>query len=70
MADGFHRHLELQPGPLRIEFWDMTNKQDWYVCERSQTGMASPAYVPGPYSNREGLLYAFDRFIVYFHSRG
>ena len=24
---------------------------------------------PGPYSNREDLLYAFDRFIVEFHSQ-
>jgi hypothetical protein len=23
--------------------------------------------VPGPYSNREDLLYAFDRFVVEFH---
>jgi Rieske 2Fe-2S family protein len=50
-----------------VEFWDMTNKQDWYVCELSQAGISSPAYVPGPYSNREDLLYAFDRFIVDFH---
>jgi phenylpropionate dioxygenase-like ring-hydroxylating dioxygenase large terminal subunit len=50
-----------------IEFWDMTNKQDWHVCELSQAGIASPAYVPGPYSNREDLLYAFDRFVVEFH---
>jgi Rieske 2Fe-2S family protein len=54
-----------------VEFWDMTNKQDWSVCELSQAGISSPAYVPGPYSNREDLLYAFDRFIVDFHqSRG
>src|SRR5438270_1221329 len=26
-----------------IEFWDMTNKQDWHVCELSQQGMASGA---------------------------
>jgi Rieske 2Fe-2S family protein len=52
-----------------IEFWDMTNRQDWHVCELSQAGISSPAYVPGPYSNREDLLYAFDRFIVEFHSR-
>jgi len=51
-----------------IEFWDMTNKQDWHVCELSQAGIASRAYVPGPYSNREDLLYAFDRFIMQFHS--
>ena len=45
----------------------MTNKQDWHVCELSQAGIARRAYVPGPYSNREDLLYAFDRFIVEFH---
>jgi Rieske 2Fe-2S family protein len=50
-----------------VEFWDMTNRQDWHVCQLSQAGIASPAYVPGPYSNREDLLYAFDRFIVDFH---
>ena len=52
-----------------VEFWDMTNRQDWHVCELSQAGISSPAYVPGPYSNREDLLYAFDRFIVDFHSQ-
>ena len=50
-----------------VEFWDMTNRQDWHVCELSQAGISSRAYVPGPYSNREDLLYAFDRFIVEFH---
>jgi Rieske 2Fe-2S family protein len=52
-----------------VDFWDMTNKQDWYVCELSQAGISSRAYVPGPYSNREDLLYAFDKFIVEFHSQ-
>jgi Rieske 2Fe-2S family protein len=47
----------------------MTNRQDWHVCELSQAGISSPAYVPGPYSNREDLLYAFDQFIVDFHSQ-
>jgi Rieske 2Fe-2S family protein len=51
-----------------IEFWDMTNRQDWHVCELSQAGIASRAYTPGPYSNREDLLYAFDRMIVGVHS--
>ena len=43
-----------------IEFWDMTNKQDWHVCELSQQGIASRAYQPGPvfaarkYSRRVG----------------
>ena len=41
-----------------IEFWDMTNKQDWHVCELSQQGIASRAY-------RAGALFAAGE-----HSRG
>ncbi len=52
-----------------VEFWDMTNRQDWHVCELSQAGIASRAYTPGPYSNREDLLYAFDRMIVELHAQ-
>jgi Rieske 2Fe-2S family protein len=51
-----------------IDFWDMTNRQDWHVCELSQAGISSRAYTPGPYSNREDLLYAFDRMIVGVHT--
>jgi len=46
----------------------MTNRQDWHVCELSQAGISSRAYTPGPYSNREDLLYAFDRMIVQLHA--
>jgi Rieske 2Fe-2S family protein len=53
-----------------IDFWDMTNRQDWHVCELSQAGISSRAYRPGPYSNREDLLYAFDRMIVRLHENG
>jgi Rieske 2Fe-2S family protein len=53
-----------------VEFWDMTNRQDWHVCELSQAGISSRAYTPGPYSNREDLLYAFDRMIVTLHRGG
>jgi Rieske 2Fe-2S family protein len=44
-----------------VEFWDMTNKQDWHVCELSQRGIASRAYEPGPYSSRESIPAAWDR---------
>lgn len=47
-----------------VEFWDMTNRQDWHVCELLQAGLSSRAYKPGPYSNREDLLWAFDRMIA------
>ena len=44
-----------------VEFWDVTNKQDWHVCELSQQGIASRAYQPGPYSPRETIPAAWDR---------
>jgi glycine betaine catabolism A len=50
-----------------VEFWDLTNRQDWSVCELSQAGISSRGYTPGPYSNREDLLFAFDQMIVKLH---
>jgi Rieske 2Fe-2S family protein len=45
-----------------VEFWDMTNKQDWHVCELSQQGITSRAYEPGPYSTRESIPAAWDEY--------
>ena len=47
-----------------IEFWNMTNKQDWHVCELSQQGIASRAYQPGPYSSRERIPAAWDEYYL------
>ena len=47
-----------------VEFWDMTNRQDWHICERSQLGVSSRAYRPGPYSKREALPAQFDREVL------
>ena len=61
------------PGTLRnpaynpddgVEFWDLTNRQDWHVCELSQAGVQSRSYTPGPYSRREGLSAAFDQEVL------
>lgn len=43
------------------EFWDRTNRQDWNICERSQLGVSSRVYAPGPYSPRESIPAAWDR---------
>jgi Rieske 2Fe-2S family protein len=48
-------------GSDAVEFWDLTNRQDWHVNELTQLGLSSRAYSPGPYSQQEGLLHAFDR---------
>ena len=47
-----------------VEFWDITNKQDWHVCELSQQGISSCAYQPGPYSARESMPAAWDRYYL------
>lgn len=57
--DAFHRDV-FRPEDA-IDFWDVTNKQDWHVCELSQQGIASRAYEPGPYSSRESIPAAWDR---------
>ncbi len=44
-----------------IEFWDLTNRQDWDIVEQSQLGISSRRYVPGPYSPRESVPAAWDR---------
>jgi phenylpropionate dioxygenase-like ring-hydroxylating dioxygenase large terminal subunit len=44
-----------------IAFWDVTNRQDWDIVERSQLGVSSRRYTPGPYSPRESIPAAWDR---------
>lgn len=44
-----------------IDFWDLTNRQDWALCENAFRGVRSTAWVPGPYSELESQLAAFDR---------
>ncbi len=46
------------------EFWDITNREDWRVSELAQAGISSRAYTPGPFSPREGLLYAFEQMVM------
>jgi glycine betaine catabolism A len=47
-----------------IDFWDITNREDWGISELSQLGIQSRAYRPGPYSGRESLLHAFDSMVL------
>jgi Rieske 2Fe-2S family protein len=43
-----------------IEFWDLTNRQDWHVCELQQQGTGSRAYTAGRYSSLESSVHGFD----------
>jgi glycine betaine catabolism A len=42
-----------------VDFWDVTNREDWSACEGVQRGLSGGAYVPGPLSTRESTLHQF-----------
>ena len=63
----FHPDEIARPGFVfqdAVDFWDVTNREDWAISERSQQGIASRGYTPGPYSMRETQLWEFDRFVL------
>ena len=47
-----------------IEFWDQTNRQDWYVCELTQKGIGARNYTSGRYSAEEGTVHEFDGLVA------
>lgn len=48
-----------------LPIWDITNRQDWKICEDQQAGVSSPGYVPGPYSIlRERNVAHFDDWYI------
>ncbi|OJU94693.1 MAG: hypothetical protein BGO23_02940 [Solirubrobacterales bacterium 67-14] len=47
-----------------IEFWDQTNRQDWYVCELTQKGVGTTGYTAGRYSAEEGTVHEFDNLVA------
>ena len=47
-----------------VAFWDLTNRQDWHVCELQQQGTRSSSWVAGRYSNQEASVHAFDQMVA------
>jgi glycine betaine catabolism A len=47
-----------------IAFWDLTNSQDWHVCEMQQRGTRSRSWISGRYSNQEASVHAFDLMVA------
>jgi phenylpropionate dioxygenase-like ring-hydroxylating dioxygenase large terminal subunit len=62
----FHPRELAKPGcevDDAVEFWDLTNREDWWIAEQSQAGISSRVYQPGQYSEREALLWSFDAIV-------
>ena len=47
-----------------VEFWDLTNKQDWRVCELAHQGTRSSGYERGRLSGLEWMTHIFDNFVA------
>ena len=47
-----------------ISFWDVTNRQDWHVCELQQQGTRSRSWKAGRYSSIEASVQAFDVMVA------
>lgn len=42
-----------------VDFWDITNREDWTACENVMKGVRHKGYRPGPLSSWEGTVYQF-----------
>jgi Rieske 2Fe-2S family protein len=51
-------HQDFDPS-YAVEFWDITNRQDWTACEGVQRGAAGRGYRQGPLSPPEGNVWQF-----------
>ena len=47
-----------------VDFWDLTNRQDWAACEGVQRGLSSRGYHPGPFSTEEDAVTQFVRLVA------
>ncbi len=52
----------VDPG-YAVEFWDITNRQDWGACESVQKGLASPHFKPGPFAPNEDAVHRWVTMI-------
>jgi len=51
-----------------VDFWDITNRQDWLACESVQRGLSSPRAIPGPMSSEEDGVYQFVTMVARAYS--
>jgi Rieske 2Fe-2S family protein len=47
-----------------VDFWDLTNRQDWAACESVQRGLSSPHATAGPLSPDEDAVYQFVAMVA------
>ncbi len=53
-----------EEGPAKdaVDFWNVTNHQDWHICELAHLGAKTVAYDQGRYSGEEEVVHLIDRY--------
>ncbi len=67
----FHPDEIAQPGfdpSDAVDFWDLVDRQDWAVCERVQSGIASRVHDHGYYSPLEDMSLDVRRYVAARHA--
>jgi glycine betaine catabolism A len=47
-----------------VDFWDITNRQDWAACEGVQRGLVSRGFRPGPFAQNEDAVCEWVQWIA------
>jgi Rieske 2Fe-2S family protein len=69
----FDPEVASQPGfdpSYAVDFWDLTNRQDWAAVESVQRGVSSPHFIPGVFTAREDAVYHFATMLASAYQGG
>ena len=47
-----------------VDFWDVTNRQDWAACESVHRGVSSPHFIPVRWRPNENAVYDWVTMIA------
>ncbi len=47
-----------------VDFWDVTNREDWAACESVQRGVSNPHFRPGPLAAKEDAVYQWVTLVA------
>lgn len=57
-------HPDTPDPTYAVEFWDITNREDWAACESVQRGAESPHFVPGPLAPAEDAVHQWVTMVA------
>jgi Rieske 2Fe-2S family protein len=60
----WYLRAEVDDPSYAVDFWDVTNREDWAACESVQRGVESPHFRPGPLAPAEDAVYQWVTMIA------